>query len=273
MNRSLGVLVAEGQTSDVHRFGDGAIVKLLKATTPRSWAADEAAFTRAVDQVGLPVPGVFDLVEVDGRPGIVFEQVTGPSMWQRMMERPSDVDALIGELVDLQRAVHDATIPDGLPSLVERTRAKVADVAEFDDADRVRAAVLLREVPTGASVLHGDLHPGNVLLGADGPVLIDWFDASVGHRAGDIERTSMLLSPSGLTDLRHLPGANGDVVARAHRAYLDAQEDEPSRRVWRALVVASRLAERTDLDSAGLLAQWRFHGDDAVKRFGPKAPS
>ena len=31
------------------------------------------------------------------------------------------------------------------------------------------------------ALIHGDLHPGNVVLGPDGPVLIDWSDGAVGH--------------------------------------------------------------------------------------------
>lgn len=32
----------------------------------------------------------------------------------------------------------------------------------------------------GASLVHGDLHPGNVVLTSDGPVVIDWEGASMG---------------------------------------------------------------------------------------------
>lgn len=43
-------------------------------------------------------------------------------------------------------------------------------------------------------LLHGDLHPGNVLLGEAGPVLIDWTNASTGVRAADVADTWTLVS-------------------------------------------------------------------------------
>jgi len=45
----------------------------------------------------------------------------------------------------------------------------------------------------GASLLHGDLHPGNVVMGAGGPVLIDWTNHMTGLRALDVAMTWLVL--------------------------------------------------------------------------------
>jgi Ser/Thr protein kinase RdoA (MazF antagonist) len=39
------------------------------------------------------------------------------------------------------------------------------------------------------SIVHLDLRPGNVLLGADGPTVIDWPNASRGAKASDVALT------------------------------------------------------------------------------------
>ena len=36
------------------------------------------------------------------------------------------------------------------------------------------------------ALIHGDLHPGNVVLGPDGPMVIDWSDGAVGHSFIDL---------------------------------------------------------------------------------------
>ena len=48
----------------------------------------------------------------------------------------------------------------------------------------------------GGSVLHGDLHPGNVLLAANGPVVIDWTNSHIGPAAEDVAMTWLLLATS-----------------------------------------------------------------------------
>lgn len=248
-----------GRTSDVHRYGRDGAAKILKPETPQHWAAAEAKFTAAVRRLGVPAPAVRDVIDVDGRASVVFERIDGPSMWQRMCERPSDVSALTRELADVQRAIHSAGVPDGVPSLIDRLRLKLLDAGELCDEDRVQAVELLDSLPVGSALLHGDLHPGNILLSANGPIVIDWFDATVGHCAADIARTMLLLRSSGATDLRHLPDSTQRMVAQIHDEYghsmsLDASYGELA--AWCRLGAAGRLAERTDLDPSGLLEMW-----------------
>jgi aminoglycoside phosphotransferase (APT) family kinase protein len=107
---------------------------------------------------------------------------------------------------------------------------------------------------------HGDLHPGNVIMASDGPVIIDWFDASRGDQVADIARTSLLMSARshGREGPSHLPGASRDALDQARRSYLNAVSDLASGpddvRRWEAVVAVARLAE--GIAPAELLAIW-----------------
>lgn len=263
----VGDLIADGRTSEVFRYGSDGALKVLKRSTPPQWAQIEASFTSSVRRLGVLAPEVREVLDLDGRASIHFERIDGPSMWQEMLDRPNDVEALARELAAVQHAIHDAGVPDGLPSLVERLRLKLGAAAELSDDERSRAIRAVDELPRGAALLHGDLHPGNVLLDHRGPVVIDWFDATVGHPAADIARTQLLLMATGATDLRHLPGASMAVVERLHSAYsaeVDEYQSEETRdarggqvAAWLRLRAAGRLAEQTDADVSGLLDIWR----------------
>lgn len=255
----LGQLIAHGRTSDVHRYGRDGAAKVLKAVTPQHWAHSEASFTTAVRQLGIAAPEVRDVIEIDGRSAVIFERIDGPSMWQRMLDHPNDVAALVRELADIQRAIHEAGVPDGLPSLVDRVRLKLSNAAELTSEERSAADDLLSRQPVGAALLHGDLHPGNVLLGRRGPVVIDWFDATVGHPIGDVARTMLLLSAAA-TGLGHLPDSTQVVVAQMQQQFAQSVADRAAPAQlhdWYRLRAAGRLAEGADLDVSGLLAIWR----------------
>lgn len=270
---TLGGQVAVGRTSEVFAYGNDSVVKVPRPTVPDHWANDEAQFTRAALACGVPAPEVRDVIEVDGRSAIVFERIDGPSMWQCMLDQPQNVDALSRELAAVHRTIQLAGIADGLPDLVARLCTKIMQVDALSDAERDEACALTRSLPRGAALLHGDLHPGNVLMGPDGPTVIDWFDATIGHPVADVARTSLLIRTGGhdagddMGVEHHLPGATPDLLDRVRTRYLGEfrqllDQTTDTLPTWDAVIAVSRIAEGTDDDEAELLAQW--HGRPAT---------
>ena len=62
----------------------------------------------------------------------------------------------------------------------------------------------------GRSLVHFDLHPENVVMAADGPVVIDWTNAHGGDPDADLALTWLILETSA--------GVPGRVAARAFRS-------------------------------------------------------
>lgn len=258
----VGTLVAEGRTSDVHEYGAGAVVKIPRPGVPAEWARIEAEITDAVGGLGLPAPGVLDVVEIDGREAAVFEHIHGDSMWQRMVERPADIEALTGELAEVHRQILEAGLPGKVESWFERMLGKLGAVSQLSESEQAEARRLLEALPSGAVLLHGDLHPANVLLGGNGIVVIDWFDASIGHPVADIVRSSILMRSTGdLGNAIHLRDATPESLSRLHGAYVRSMADALDApmlllRQWESLVGVSRLAEHAETNEASLLRLW-----------------
>lgn len=106
----------------------------------------------------------------------------------------------------------------------------------------------LHRIPwESATLLHLDLHPGNVLLAPGGPVVIDWTNAAAGEPALDLALTWVICATSG--------GAFGRAFAHAFRSASDAGAIE------RALpeAVELRSADRnvTDAERAAVQALLR----------------
>lgn len=258
----LGELVAAGRTSDVFALGNDAVVKVPRPEVPSDWSRIEALLGGTVARHGLPVPAVRDLVELEGRSCIVFDRVEGPSMWQRALDQPGEAAQLAVQLVDVQHQIHSAGIPPGVPDLAARLVSKVDACDAIDDSEQTEARQLIAGLPSGAALLHGDLHPGNVLMTDDGPVVIDWFDAAVGHPLADVLRTSLLMRPHfAPADHRHLPGATEALLRTTHDAYLDRWRelltfDDRIVGRWEAVLAIARMSEKATDDVLGLLEIW-----------------
>lgn len=256
---TLGEMIAAGRTSEVFAWGNDSVIKVLRPDVPRHWADLEAILTRAVHTRSVPAPEIREVRTWGGRPAIISERIFGPSMWQMMIDRPTDIAGLARELATVHRHIQSVGVPEGVPDLVFRLCSKVEEASQLCKAEQDEACAIARSLPRGAALLHGDLHPGNVLMGSSGPVLIDWFDAAVGHPIADIVRSSILLAPT--ADPTHLPGASTEHLMVLRDTYLEEFESElgyatPDLRTWESVIAAARLAEGAQPDVSGLLELW-----------------
>jgi hypothetical protein len=260
----LGEQLATGSRSAVFAWGRDAVAKVPFAATPASWIHFEAAYTAAVHAAGAPAPRFMGIEMIGGRAASIYERVDGRSMWEHMLEHPAQIAGHTRSLAELQAQLFTLVPPVTLPAQRDRLRCKIRDAASRVDPSLVGALELLP--PAGpARLCHGDLHPGNVIMARDGPVIIDWFDAARGDHVADIARTSLLMSRRGHGPQGpgHLPGAQPDMLDLARDSYLDAVGDlispDPNDvQRWEAVVAAARVAEGIAIDALlGIWHEWR----------------
>jgi len=193
----LGKPLARGRTADVYAWEDGWVLKLFHDWFSRQDIEYEARIARAVQASGLPVPHVGDLIQVNGRDGLLYERVNGPSMLQALQRRPWRVLRYARRLSALQAQIHAQTPAPAFRADVPAQREKLTRKVHQAAAPpaRLRSAVLvaLQAMPEASRICHGDFHPGNVLLTAEGAVIIDWIDATCGNPLADVARTSVIL--------------------------------------------------------------------------------
>ena len=188
-----GPLLARGRECDVFELGEG---RVLRRSRRGDSCEAEAALMQHVAAHGYPVPAVHDAAG----PDLVMDRVDGPTMADAMARRPHQMGRGVRSLADLHDRLHRIEAPEGLPAVGDGGRA----------------------------VIHLDLHPLNVLIGPDGPVVIDWGNASAGLGATDVAFTWVIVATS-LPDDSPLLG----VVARVLGPWL-----------------GKALARHTDLEAA-----------------------
>jgi aminoglycoside phosphotransferase (APT) family kinase protein len=154
-----GVLIGHGRDCDVFEAGPGRVLR--RNRSGRSTEA-EALTMQHVAAHGYPVPEVFD---ADG-PDIVMQRIDGRTMLDDMSSRPWSMTAMARVLAELLERLGRVPLPDhDLPL-----------------------------VGDGGTLVHLDLHPGNVMHTSDGPVVIDWSNAAVGAAGLDAANTWLTLT-------------------------------------------------------------------------------
>jgi aminoglycoside phosphotransferase (APT) family kinase protein len=259
LTRPLGEVVARGTRSLVHAYGRGAVVKVPAPSTPEGWILAEARYADAVRAAGAPAPRLLGIEQFAGRAASVWERIGGTSMWQLVVDQPEQSAALGRLLADVQHGLFELVPPVTLPRQRDRLVSKIRRTAATVDASLARALTLLPPETTPPRLCHGDLHPSNVILGRDGPVLVDWFDASRGDPIADVARSSLVLLSDGANPPAHLPGADRatlGVLTSAYlarlRDYLELDDDLLAR--WQAVSAVGRIAEGVARDT--LLDVW-----------------
>jgi aminoglycoside phosphotransferase (APT) family kinase protein len=264
--RLLGEVVARGTRSTVHAYGRGAVAKVPVPSTPEGWIRYEARYAEAARAVGAPAPRLLGVEQIGGRLASIWERAEGTPMWQLVVDRPDQSAALGRLLADVQHALLVLVPPVTLPRQHDRLVSKIRRAAATVDASLARALGFLPPQPGTPRLCHGDLHPSNVILGRDGPVIVDWFDASRGDPIADAARSLLLSDAASIPE--HLPGADRatletltDAYLSRLREYLEIDDDLLAR--WQAVSAVARVAE--GVPRGALLELWtRFEVADPV---------
>jgi aminoglycoside phosphotransferase (APT) family kinase protein len=239
----VGAKLGEGREADVYAYGS-AVLKLYRPGF--GGHATESQTLRCLDGHGV-APKLVNVVEWDGRIGLVVERVAGTDMLALLQRQPWRVFAYGRQLAQIHRAVHDIQAPAGLVDLREVLAGRIRDA----DAPRQLldyALWTLDGLPDGDRLCHGDYHPGNVLIAPDRAAVIDWGAAARGAPDADHARTLLLLRwshplPGTPVLSRALIAAGRSLLARAYvRTYGRGLQSMQTRR-WLAVHAAARLSE------------------------------
>jgi uncharacterized protein (TIGR02172 family) len=192
--------IAIGVTSELLNWDNGRVVKLCFDWVRAETVEREFNVTRALHAAGLPVPAAYELVQVKGRWGIVFERIEGPSMLKQVEKRPWQLFSAARRLAELHARLHELAAPPQLPSQRDQINRWMdgATTNDFPPARKEAARAVVAHFGEGKVVCHGDFHPANILLTARGPIIIDWSTGTRGHAEGDVARTCVLFEKANL---------------------------------------------------------------------------
>jgi hypothetical protein len=153
---------------------------VLRVSTPSVGAEASLALADVLERGGLRVP-------VSSRDDVVVHEGMSVTCWHRIESADEPIDwRSVGAMVRVVHGLEPGGLPESVPlpepsalpwwdfdALLERTEAALDPAARRGIEDTIARHHDWQGFG-GQVVCHGDVHPGNVIMTADGPVLIDW---------------------------------------------------------------------------------------------------
>ena len=195
MQGSLGGKIGEGAFSEVYAWAPGQVVKLFRPGVPRWMPRHEARMIRAVLAAGVPVPQVIGELTLDGRFGIVLERLDGPTLWHLSRTGAVTFEQAGAIVAALAMSLHKTSPPPEVLSTREHMERELRhDDGKVPKHIAADILALIGRLPTGDGLCHCDLSPGNVIMTAEGPKLVDWTFAMRAPAALDLGFLHVILS-------------------------------------------------------------------------------
>jgi hypothetical protein len=187
--------LAEGRFSHVFVSKDKLVLKLMHKTVPDWRVDDEFRRCQIISKAGVPSPRALEIVEVEGRRGIIFEWAGESDLMKAKLGNPLNLNWGAQFMAKAHQDFLMREAPE-LPDLKEEALRMSRQLPEgtirpeqFEILDDY-----LSLLPSGNKICHMDFHPYNIMLNKDGYQVIDWSEAVRGVPDADIAMTSLTLS-------------------------------------------------------------------------------
>ena len=195
MQGSLGEKIGEGAFSEAFAWAPGQVVKLFKAGVSHLLGRHEVRMIRAVRAAGVPVPEVFGEVALDGRFGIVMQRLDGPTLGHLSRTGAVTFEQAGAIVAALAISVHKTPPPPEVISMRDYMKGELRhDGGKVPKHIATDVLALIDRLSPGDGLCHCDLSPGNVIMTAEGPKLIDWTFAMRAPAAADMAFLHVILS-------------------------------------------------------------------------------
>jgi uncharacterized protein (TIGR02172 family) len=188
-----GKLIGRGMTAEVYDWEQDKVLKLFFDRYNEHWVKVEAQKGSIAHNAGIPSPAVFDVINIDGRQGIILEKVSGRSILKYIQLEPWKLYIFAQKLARFHYKIHQHSA-EGLPSQKDRFIYAIKKSSLLSNEKITKISDYIDSLPNGKSICHGDLHFNNVIIANDKLIAIDWSSTYQGNPLGDVARTCLMMN-------------------------------------------------------------------------------
>ena len=181
--------IGAGACGEVFRLDDETIIKLYYPRVKKEEIEQEKTLAKKAFVMGVPTAISYDIVEADGRTGVVYELINSKTLGELIRADESDLEAYVDMYAAVCRQIHSIEAEPGqLPSFKDINRADIPNVTGITEEERAYLHRFLDLVPDRMNYLHGDLNINNIMVQNGECCLIDMGEFSTGTPMFDLSR-------------------------------------------------------------------------------------
>ena len=199
MNETKRKILAVRTSKIIYREGD-TVLKVFDSDYSKADVLNEALNQARVEETGLNIPRLIDVLVEDGKWAIRTEYVEGTTLARLMDENPEKTDEYLEYFTDLQTEVHEKRAPL-LAKLKDKMDRKICET-DIDATIRYDLHTSLESMPKHKKLCHGDFNPTNIVITNSGMAyILDWAHATQGNASADVAQTYLLFCLAGKEDI------------------------------------------------------------------------
>ena len=180
----------DGYTSITYFTDDNdAMIKLYKEDVSYNELVREKRYSVEAFKLGVPTPLSGDLIEVDGKKGLIFERIkTKTSIARMLADDYSRLDEFAMEFAAISKRLHSIICDTAVfPNVKDVYKIYVDNFKGITDEEKEKIKRFIDNTDDKDTCLHGDFHFGNVIVTADNQKLfIDMADFAYGDPLFDL---------------------------------------------------------------------------------------
>lgn len=181
--------IGAGACGECYRIDDETIIKLYYPHISRKEIELEKELAKKAFVMGVPTAISYDIVECDGRDGVIYELINSKTLCELIREDEKNIDAYIDLYADVCRQIHSIDSADAdLPSFKDINRIDIAKITDITEEEREYLYKFIDIVPDYNNCVHGDLNINNIMVQNGECCLIDMGEFSTGFYLFDISR-------------------------------------------------------------------------------------
>lgn len=187
-------MIAKGANGECYKVDDETVLKLYYDCIDEASAAKEKTLAKNAFVAGVPTAISYDVVACGNRRGVLYEMLKADTLSKYFEKNVHRLDAVVEMYVGFCRQIHAiAGDPNAFPDAVALACGYVDACDLFNDGQRAAVKDRLLRAERHNTLIHWDLHPGNIMMQADRPCLIDMGDMAIGTPYFDLGQIKQVL--------------------------------------------------------------------------------
>ena len=181
--------IGAGACGEVFRLDDETIIKLYYPRVKKEEIEQEKALAKKAFVMGVPTAISYDIVEADGRTGVVYELIKSKTIGELIRGDEDHLEEYVDMYAAVCRQIHGIEAEPGqLPSFKDINRSDIPNVTGITEEERAYLHRFLDLIPDRMNCLHGDLNINNIMVQNGECCLIDMGEFSTGTPMFDLSR-------------------------------------------------------------------------------------